>query len=315
MGKIVFMFPGQGTQIVGMLKDICENYPAAMEVIQQADTLLEQPISPFIFEGPQSVLDLTVNTQPALLTIEVAAFRAIQSEGIRPDMLVGFSVGEWSAAVATNVLCFEEALRLVRLRAEAMQQAVPVGEGRMLVIAGKDETSVNQICEGLTEYVAPSNFNYPGQITVSGTSKAIEALEQMGEAGELVVTPLPVSIPSHCEMMRPAAEKIRDALHDIVFQDPVWPIIMNVDGKLATKGSVIKENLIQQLTKPVRFQQSAEYMLRDGVDTFVELGPGKTLAGFVRKTARNIGVNVFSNRTDNMKNLQEVLNTLSTRRR
>lgn len=307
MGKTVFMFPGQGTQSVGMLRDIYDAYPIVRQTFEEADDTLSRSITDLVFRGEQSALDLTVNTQPALLTAEYAMFRLMHQRGHRPDYVVGFSIGEWTAAAAAGVLDFSSALHIVSLRAEAMQKAVPVGEGAMAVIMGKDEEYVRELCASLDGYAAPANFNYPGQITVSGTASAIEQLKKMGENGDLVVNPLAVSIPSHCELMRPAAETLRAALASQPFRNAEYPLVMNVDAQRAQDAEVIKENLIAQLTAPVRFEQTVRYLLSDGVSTFLELGPGKTLAGFVRKTARKVGAEAVSNRTDSLADLASAL--------
>ena len=310
MGKTVFMFPGQGAQTVGMLRDIYEQYPVFHETIKQAENALNKNLEKIIFEGPPEELNLTVNTQPIMLAVEYGMFRIMSAHGIIPDYLAGFSLGEWTAAVAAQVISFEDALRLVVERAKAMQQAVPVGEGAMAVIMGRDVDYISSLCSSLGEYAAPSNYNYPGQITVSGTANAIEQIRQKGEIEGFVVNLLPVSIPSHCELMKSAAQMLEAIIYESKMRDALFPLIMNVDARPVFSADIIRENLISQMTKPVLFEQSVKYLLKDNVDTFIELGPGKTLAGFVRKTSRAEKASVLAVRTDSVSDLQSALSAL-----
>lgn len=301
MGKAVFMFPGQGTQTVGMMRELYDEFSVVRDTYQEAEEILDRNLCDLIFHGPAETLDLTVNTQPILVASEIALFRVALQQGLRSDYLVGCSIGEWAAVVAGGVISFADALSLVCVRAEAMQCAVPVGEGGMAVIMGRTREEVFSICNGLNHYASPSNYNYPGQITVSGDIRAIHELEAMGEAGELVVKPLAVSVPSHCELMRPAAEQLSALLGPIRFRDSQCPIVMNATGDAVVDAGTIKRNLIVQLTTAVHFEQSVQTMLECGADTFFELGPGKTLAGFVRKKAKTLSRSVFSSRMDSVR--------------
>lgn len=313
MRKIAFMFPGQGTQTVGMLQDLYDEYSVVRDTFREAEEILGRNICDLIFHGPAETLDLTVNTQPALVISEIALFRAVIQQGLCSDYLVGYSIGEWAAAVAGGVVPFADALSLVCARAEAMQRAVPVGEGGMAVIMGKTQEEVFSICNDLRHYAAPSNYNYPGQITVSGDIRAIQELKAMGEAGKLVVKPLPISVPSHCGLMQPVAEQLSVMLEPIHFRDSQCPIVMNVTGEAVVDAETIKRNLIVQLTTAVHFEQSVQTMLDCGVDTFLELGPGKTLAGFVRKKAKVLGRRVFSNRMDSVREFQASVAEIKSR--
>jgi len=307
MGKTAFMFPGQGTQSVGMLQDICDAYPVAKDTFAEADAVLGQSISDLVVNGPTEILNQTVHTQPAVLTAEIATFRVIRSENIEPDILAGFSLGEWAAIIAADVLPFNVALKLVRLRAQAMQEAVPIGKGGMAVIMGKSEQEAVKICTGLKHYLVPANYNYPGQITVSGSAAAIQELCGLAEEQGVVVSPLAISIPSHCELMEPAAQCMKEALESVEFRDARWPIILTSNNVITTNAEVIRQNMIDQLTMAVRFQQSVRKMMDQGVDVFLELGPGKTLAGFVRKNAKEAGIKVYSSRTDSLSDLQAAI--------
>lgn len=310
MRKTAIMFPGQGAQTVGMLRDLYEYYPEMRQTFDEAEQILGRSICEMMWNGPQDALDMTCNTQPIMLAAEVAVFRVLRKEDIEPDILTGFSLGEWAAAVAAEMLPFDQALRLVCLRAEAMQQAVPVGQGAMAVIMGRSEDEVNALCSSCRSYVIPANYNYPGQITVSGTMEAIEELAKHAETDGFVFKKLPVSIPSHCKLMSPAAEKLRNALTDVCFCDGRWSILLNADNRKTVSGEEMKKNLVDQLTDAIRFEQSVRMLLRDGFDTFLEAGPGKTLAGFVRKTAKSTGVSILSNRLDTKAELDAVLDVI-----
>lgn len=310
MGKIVVMFPGQGAQKVGMLRELHEQYSEMRHTFDEAEQILGQNIRGLMWDGPQDELDLTRNTQPVMLTAEVAIFRILQREGVEPDVLTGFSLGEWAAAVAAEMIPFDRALRLVCIRAEAMQKAVPFGCGGMAAIIGLGKDEVTRLCASCKGYVIPANYNYPGQITVSGSAEAIRELEAHAEKEKFAFQVLSVSIPSHCDLMMPAAERLKNELRDVQFHDARWPILLNVNNRMIVSGEEMKRNLVEQLTKAICFEQSISMLLESGADTFVEAGPGKTLAGFVRKTAKRKKVPIFSNRVDTKEELEEVLNQL-----
>lgn len=304
MRKVAFMFPGQGTQSVGMMRDLYDEFSVVRETLCEAEEVLKRGIRKLMFQGPAEELMLTVNTQPVIVASEIALFRAAVQQGLKADYLIGYSLGEWSAAIAGGSISFQDALPLVCARAEAMQGAVPIGEGGMAVIMGKSPDEVRSICAGLHHYAAPSNYNYPGQITVSGDIRAIQELKGMEDAGTLVVRPLEISVPSHCSLMRPAAEQMASMLEPICFKNSQYPIVMNATGDTVFEAEAIKQNLIVQLTTAVHFEQSIQSMLSNGIDTYLELGPGKTLAGFVRKTAKAVGKKVFSSRMDSVQDFQ-----------
>ena len=286
---IAFLFPGQGAQSIGMLSDIFQAYPQiASDTFAVAKGVLGRDIEPICVQGPQETLDMTVNTQPCILTVEEIARRVLLAQDIQPDMVAGFSLGEWSALVAADVMTFEQTVRIIETRAEAMQAAVPPGAGAMAVILGKTGEEVEQLCQRAQGQVFPSNYNFPKQITVAGTTEGIDSLLDIAQQEGIAAKRLAVSVPSHCPLMRPAAEVLRKEIEGMAFNEPSISIVMNATGKLTSSASEIKENLIQQLVSPVLFEQSLSLMIASGVDTFIEVGPGKTLSGFIRKIDRSI---------------------------
>ena len=297
MRKTAFLFPGQGAQHVGMSKDIAMLSAAAEAAFDAADTALGRGIADIAWNGPQEELNRTENTQPCMMAAEVAALRALTEKGIKADGVAGFSLGEWTALCAAGVLAYEQALLLVQARAGYMQEAVPPGEGGMAVILGKTQEEAEALCAEVKEgYVAPSNLNCPGQITVAGDAVGIDAFLALAAAEKARAKRLAVSIPSHCRLMAPAAEKLTEAMADVRFADAVLPIYMNATGRACTDANDIKRNMIGQLTMPVLFEQTLYNMMDDGFDTFIEIGPGKVTAGLVKKCAkaRNKEVRIYS---------------------
>lgn len=292
MAKAAFMFPGQGTQFVGMTRDIVENNLVAAGVFDLANNVSGRDIRTLVFEGPESTLNLTENTQPCLLTAEIAIWKALTAAGVYPDAYLGFSLGEWSALVASGVLSYVDALRLVMLRGEAMQRAVPIGEGGMAVVLGQSIDSVQDLCERAEGYVEPSNYNCPGQVSVAGSMAGIRSLLAIAATENIAAQRIAVSIPSHCRMMEPAANEMREGIRQISFSAPDKPIVMNCCAQKVTDANEVRKNIILQLTSPVRMQESIELLLNDGFDTFVEMGPGKTLSRFVQKCAKAKGYSV-----------------------
>lgn len=307
MAKTAFLFSGQGAQYPGMMPDLASAYPAAKSLFERADAQLGMNLSGLIMDGPAEELNHTENTQPALLTCEIAALTVLRDAGVRPDYLAGFSLGEWAALVAGEVIPFETALDIVRKRANYMQSAVPIGEGGMAVILRRTAEEVEALCAACGD-VTPSNYNCPGQITVAGKSDAIDRLMQKAERDGVIAKRLAISVPSHCALMQPAADRLAAALQETPFSDATLPVVMNCTAAAEQNGAEIKSNMIRQLTMPVRFEESIRRMLEEGVDTFVELGPGKTLVGLVKKTAKAAGATVTTLTTDGV--MEQTLNAL-----
>ncbi|WP_445488314.1 ACP S-malonyltransferase [Niallia sp. 03133] len=294
MGKIAFVFPGQGSQTVGMGKELAEHYEAASSLFKKADEKLNFPLSQLIFEGPKEELTLTYNTQPALLTTSMALLEHFKQYGVKADYVAGHSLGEYSALVASGVLTFEDAVYAVRKRGEYMQEAVPAGEGAMAAVLGLDRKILAEVTEAVTKEghsVQLANLNCPGQIVISGTAKGIEyACERAKEAGAKRAIPLDVSGPFHSELMKPAADKFSECLEAISMEDAKIPVIANVSADTVEQKETIQKLLIEQLYSSVLWEDSVNKMVELGVDTFVEIGPGKVLAGLVKKINRNVRI-------------------------
>ncbi|MDQ3805567.1 MAG: ACP S-malonyltransferase [Acidobacteriota bacterium] len=287
---VAFIFPGQGSQAPGMGRDLAESFPAARAVFEEADEALGFRISELCFNGPAEELQLTENTQPAILTASVAALRAMESEGSpRPAFVAGHSLGEYTALVAAGALSLRDAVRTVRRRGRYMQEAVPVGEGAMAAVLGADLETVRAVCEEARrgdEVCSPANVNSPGQVVIAGSAAAVgRAIPLLRERGAKRAVPLKVSAPFHCALMLPAQERLAADLARIEFQDLAVPLVTNVDAAVVTKGAEARESLVRQVSRPVRWRESVESLARRGVETFVEVGPGKVLSGLVRQTA------------------------------
>ena len=290
---IAFVFPGQGSQVVGMGKALAEAFPVCRATFDEADRALGEPLSQVIFEGPAETLTLTEYTQPAILTTSVAAWRLLDERGIRPAFVAGHSLGEYSAHVAAGTLEFGDAVRLVRNRGRYMQEAVPVGTGAMAAILGLDERAVVQACaEGAEgEVVSPANLNGAGQIVIAGASAAVvRAGERAKELGARRVIPLKVSAPFHCALMRPAQERLAPELRAVTAAAPRVPVVANVDAAPRTTASGAIDALIAQVSSPVRWEDTVQRLVAEGVTTFVEVGPGTVLSGLVKKIARDVAV-------------------------
>ena len=295
--KTAFVFPGQGAQKVGMVKDLYDNYPVVKELFEEADDALHFSLTKLIFEGPDEELMKTSNTQPAILTASTACCRVLQQEGLTPDIAAGHSLGEYSALVAAGSLSFADAVRTVRLRGQFMQEAVPLGEGAMAAILGLDEEKIKEICAQVSSQggvVQAVNFNCPGQTVIAGSAKAVEtAADAMKAAGARRAVMLHVSAPFHSTLMEPAARRLAEVLDTITIQDAQIPVVANVNGQMETKAADIKEALVKQAASPVLWEDSVRYMMENGVETFIEVGPGKVLTGFVKKIDRSFtGQNV-----------------------
>lgn len=293
MGKTAFIFPGQGSQAVGMAKDAYEAVPAATEVFRQADERLGFALSTLIFEGPDTALKQTSNTQPALLTASIALYEAFKEKmGIHPDYVAGHSLGEYSALVASGVLAFEDAVEIVRTRGEFMEQAIPDGQGGMAAVLGADREALAALCRDITEsgqLVELANINCPGQIVVSGTKEGVAAVaERVKEAGGKRAITLEVSGPFHSSLMKEAATKLSSKLGAVTFSKAQVPVVANVTAQPVREGSEIRQLLVDQVYSPVLWEDSVTWLLEQGVDTFVEFGPGSVLTGLVKKIDKTV---------------------------
>lgn len=289
MGKIAFIFAGQGSQDIGMGKDLSEHNEKSRSVFAAADRALGFPLSVLCFEGPKEELDKTENTQPAVLTVSVAALKALEEYGIKPDMCAGLSLGEYTALVCSGVIDFPEAVKLVQKRGRYMQEAVPQGRGGMAAILGLDNAAVEEACRlaSTTGIVQVANYNCPGQAVIAGERQALE--EAVGRAGELGARKailLDVSGPFHTELLRPAAEKLDLELSDIRFHELQIPVLSNVTADFIRDEAEARRLLPQQVIKPVLWEMTVRKMISEGVDTFVEIGPGNALRGFVKRIDR-----------------------------
>ncbi|ASZ61347.1 ACP S-malonyltransferase [Bacillus subtilis] len=292
MSKIAFLFPGQGSQFIGMGKELYEQVPAAKRLFDEADETLETKLSSLIFEGDAEELTLTYNAQPALLTTSIAVLEKFKESGITPDFTAGHSLGEYSALVAAGALSFKDAVYTVRKRGEFMNEAVPAGEGAMAAILGMDAETLKRVTDKVTEegnLVQLANLNCPGQIVISGTAKGVELASELAkENGAKRAISLEVSGPFHSELMKPAAEKLKEVLDACDIKDADVPVISNVSADVMTEKADIKEKLIEQLYSPVRFEESINKLIAEGVTTFIEIGPGKVLSGLVKKVNRRL---------------------------
>ncbi|HEX8141691.1 MAG TPA: ACP S-malonyltransferase [Pyrinomonadaceae bacterium] len=293
--KLAYIFPGQGSQYSGMGRDLAENFPAARAVFEEADEALGFSISEVCFSGSAEELQLTENTQPAILTVSVAALRALASEGAAmPDFVAGHSLGEYSALVAAGALSLADAVRIVRARGRYMQEAVPVGSGAMAAIMGADLDVVMGACGEAqqNDVCMPANINAPGQIVIAGNAAAVDrAIDLLKERGAKRAIKLKVSAPFHCALMMPAQERLAADLKNVAFEDLKLPLVTNVDASVIGPGEGTGKDarggLIRQVSSPVRWLESMELLIAEGVETFVEVGPGKVLSGLLRQIKRD----------------------------
>jgi [acyl-carrier-protein] S-malonyltransferase len=291
MGKVAFIFPGQASQYPGMGKELAEKYPSARAVFEEADAALGISISKICFEGMEEELKLTANTQPAILTVSVAAYRVLAERGISADYVAGHSLGEYSALVAAGSLNFADAVKLVRKRGTYMQEAVPAGQGSMAAIMGLAPTVVLEVCKKAAqgEVCSPANLNSPEQTVISGSAAAVKrAVEIASQSGAKRAVVLAVSAPFHCALMMPAQEKLEKDLATSKLADLQIPLVTNVDADEITKGEEARSSLIRQVTMPVRWEESMRVLLDGTVNTFVEVGPGKVLTGLMRQIERSV---------------------------
>lgn len=284
MPNIAFLFSGQGAQAYGMGKSLYECSSAAKEVFILADKVLGRGISKICFNGTQEELNLTHNTQPCILAVDLAAYAAISERGVKPQAVAGFSLGEYAALVAAKVVSVEDAFRLVQLRADAMQEAVPVGEGAMAVIMKIMASDVEELCMQVDGYVIVANYNSPLQTVISGETAAVAEVVKLAKEKKCRTVKMPVSAPFHCQLMEPARERLVEAFEKVTWQDACVPVYMNVDGKAHTEAKDIKQSVLQQTVSPVRWVDTIKNMYSDLACHFVELGIGNTLCGLVEKS-------------------------------
>jgi len=305
---IAFVFPGQGAQYVGMAKDICNHYPEAMEIFDLASKALGIDMKKMVFEGDEETLKITENTQPAILTASIACLVPVLDAGIEADYTAGLSLGEYTAHVYSRTFTFSEAVRLVKKRGKLMQEAVPEGVGSMAAILGLGREDVLQVCEQAKEYgvVEPANFNCPGQIVISGEVKAVEKACALAlERGAKRAVPLAVSAPFHCSMLVSAGEMLELEMENLDIQSMKVPVITNISGEIVQEGHV-RQTLVQQVSNAVLWEDCVRTMIALGVDTFVEIGPGKVLSGFIKK----IDKNVTTLNVEDMASLEKTLKAL-----
>jgi [acyl-carrier-protein] S-malonyltransferase len=307
--KIAYIFPGQGSQTVGMGKDLFDNFASARQVFEEADDALGFSLSALCFAGTAEDLALTANTQPAILTVSIAAFRAMEAENFpEPDFVAGHSLGEYSALVATGALDFSDAVKTVRKRGTYMQEAVPVGTGAMAAILGLPIETVEIACAEAArgQICSPANINSPAQIVIAGNSEAVDrACELLKTRGAKRAIKLNVSAPFHCDLMLPAQERLARDLAEINFRDLQFPVVENVSGEFNAKGERVRAALTEQVSKPVRWAKSIENLIVEEVDTFVEVGAGKVLSGLVKQINRDV-------RSLNVENSESLKNSLES---
>src|SRR5258708_2037319 len=294
---IAFLFPGQGSQLVGMGKDLFDKYPVARQAFDEADEALGYKLSQLCFEGPQEQLNLTEITQPAILTMSIATLRVLETSIPKPCYVAGHSLGEYTAHVASGTIAFADAVRTVRSRGQYMQEAVPVGVGAMAAILGMDLAKVTAICQESAqgEVCEPANINSPEQIVISGNTAAVErAAKLAGERGAKRAKLLPVSAPFHCSLMKPAQDRLEADLNVLKMQKPAYPVACNVEASLVSDEQRARATLVGQVTGSVKWEQCMRLLIGEGVQIFVEIGPGKVLCGLMRqidrsKTCLNVG--------------------------
>ena len=283
--KIAFVFPGQGSQYVGMGKEIFEKFPEAKEIFKEASDALGYDLAGLCFNGPKEELDKTFRTQPCILTVSIAIYKVLFPKGIRPSVVAGHSLGEYSALVAAEVLSFGDAVKLTEKRGQFMQEAVLEGRGLMAAVLGLERNKVDEICRLLkTGYALPANYNCPGQIVIAGEKTAVEeAINLCKDAGAKRAMPLSVSVPSHCALMNNASQRLSELLDKLEFKNPVIPIVNNADARFLDNVESIKTSLVRQISSPLLWEDSIIAIADSGIDTFIEVGPGKVLSGLIKR--------------------------------
>jgi [acyl-carrier-protein] S-malonyltransferase len=307
--SIAFLFPGQGSQSVGMGKDLADNYAVAQRTFEEADDALSYKLSQVCFEGPEEKLKLTEITQPAILTASVAALRVLREKGLKPDFVAGHSLGEYSAHVAAGTLAFTDAVRTVRNRGRYMQEAVPVGVGAMAAILGMPIDNINEIAADAAqgEVCQVANINSPEQIVISGNAGAIDrAVKLATERGAKKAVSLPVSAPFHCSLMQPAQDRLSLDLAALNFQNPSCPVVCNIDAATVTTAEAARAALIRQVTGTVRWEPSVRLLIDQGVQLFIEVGPGKVLWGLMRQIDRSKTAAAIGDTTSLQKTLDQI---------
>jgi len=302
MGKLAFIFPGQGSQSAGMGKDLAQAFPEARAVFDEVDAALAEKLSQLCFEGPEEKLKLTANTQPSILAVSAAAAAVLARHGIRPDLVAGHSLGEYSALVAAGALGAADAARAVRARGTFMQEAVPAGRGAMSAVLGLEPERVRLVCESVEaatgKVCSPANYNEPAQTVIAGDASAVEmAGQKLKEAGAKRVVPLPVSAPFHCALMKPVRGRLEPVLRALAWKEPGLPVVSNVEAKANRDLARVVPLLLEQVTAPVRWNESVQELVRLGVTRLVEVGPGRVLSGLARRIDGSLQVLNVEDRT------------------
>ncbi|MGD0887358.1 MAG: ACP S-malonyltransferase [Thermodesulfovibrionales bacterium] len=289
--RVAFVFPGQGSHYVGMGAEIYENYHEARDIFQEASDALGYDLVRLCFRGPKEELNKTYRTQPGILTVSSAIHRVLLSKGIKPSVVAGHSLGEYSALVAAEVLSFHDAVKLTEKRGQFMQDAVPEGRGRMAAILGLSRNEIDEICLSLQSgYAAPANYNCPGQIVIAGERAAVgEAIKRAKESGARAV-PLAVSVPSHCTLMADASSRLAEELNEIEFKNPAVPLVNNADAIFLNAVDSIKASLVRQLNSPLLWEDSIKTVVDSGIEMFIEVGPGKVLSGLIKRIEPSVRV-------------------------